>query len=220
MLAWLLAAITLIACAGCSEVETPTFDPQRADVVAARGPARTATANTLATVTGGRLTVASAQVDSCTRGRDNFKDRDPWAFRCHFSYATVVTLDDIDAAAALIGTGLAAQGCEDPDQLHNQLANWAQLNPGEPAPGDADFRAAVIPPILATCGGMEVWIRISNPDDALLATTAGAAAGTSDAVVVTARPFTDDTLTELRGEPGRSVVIFVTASTLYHEEPR
>lgn len=220
MLAWLLTTVTLLAVAGCSQVETQTFDPQRADVIAERGPARVATADALATVTGGRLSFASARIDSCLPGRDSWKQRDPWALRCHFNYATVLTVDDIATAATLVSNGLAAQGCQDPRQLSDQLAHWLQFNPGEPLPGDPEFNAAVVPPILAKCGDIEVWVRISSPDDALLPVTAAAAASTSDPVVVTARPFTAATIAELRTEAGGGVVIFVTARTLYHEEPR
>lgn len=217
----LVTAVALVTATGCGPGEASRFDPQRADVVAARGDARLATANALATVTGGRLTEASARIDSCTPGEDDWKDRDPWALRCHYSYANALLVDDIDEAAAVVGDGLAAQGCDHPRQLADLLARWSELNPGEPGPGDPDFRPGVVPPTLTRCEDLEVWVRVSSPDDPLLVMTAAAAASTSDPTVVTARPFTDAELDRLRmaGEYGR-VVLFVTARQLYHEEPR
>lgn len=219
-MASLVAGAALTTGAGCTQVEAPRFDPQRDDVVTARGAARVATADTLATVTGDRLTTASARIDSCVAGADDWKNRDPWALRCYYSYATALVADDIGQAAAIVGDGLAAQDCEDPGQLADQLSRWEELNPGEPAPGDPDFLAGVVPPILTTCGDMEVWVRLSTPDDALLAVTAGEAAGTTDATVVGARPFTATDVTRLRNGDEGQVVIFVTARQLYHEEPR
>lgn len=214
----MVVTLAVLGAAACS-TPAPLFDPQRADIVAARGAGRVHAADGLAAMTRPLLVAESATIDSCVPGLDSWKIREPWSQRCWFSYAGVVVVPDMDRAATVVHSGLVALGCNDPNQLAELLHRWGEINPGEPLPADGDFVASVLPPQLSQCGDREVWIRFSTPTDSLLEVVGADAASSRDPIVVSARPFSDPAFTRLRAQTG-GVIMFVTVRTMYHQEPR
>ena len=219
-MAGLLAILVLALGGACDGPPRITFDPAGPEITASRAEARLANADALARLTDGTVTDASARIDSCVRGADTWTNRDEWSLRCFYRSATAYRADDITTAAQRLGQGLTSLGCEDPDRLTRLLAQWESVNPGEPGPGTSGFRPGVVPDQVLSCGGLEVWTRISSADDPLLDLVAVAAANTQDPVVVSTRAFSADEITELGTADRGAVVVFVTVVSLYHEELR
>ncbi|MFW6599644.1 hypothetical protein ACQBAU_09210 [Propionibacteriaceae bacterium Y2011] len=212
-----LSLALAVVLAGCTP---PTrFDPLRAGVAEQRTTARLETADVLAVLAGGTPSLASARIDSCAAGEQNWKRTDPWAYRCSFRYAAVVPAADMAGAQAMIAQNLAELGCDDPGHLSDLLGRWGTLNPGEPLPADEDFQPGVLPPQLNLCGEFEVWTRLSDPTDPQLDRVAAEAANTRDELVVGTRPFSAAEVERFAARDG-GVLVFFTVWSMYHEEPR